>query len=144
MATKTSTQLRRAAETLAGVSITQRRAVLDEAERLRREQCRGGLDLSGLADPRAAVRVAEIAKALSDPVRVQVVEVLRRHGGEICQCDLAPLFDLSQPTLSHHLSKLVTAGLVAVERRGRWAHYSIVSTSLEELRAWPFSEPISR
>jgi ArsR family transcriptional regulator len=81
-------------------------------------------------------RLREIAKALSDPVRVQIVDVLRRQAGEVCVCDLQPLFDISQPTLSHHLKKLRDAGLVAVERRGQWAYYYVVPGALDPLSAW--------
>jgi ArsR family transcriptional regulator len=91
-------------------------------------------------DPRldlvTAVRTAAIAKALADPVRAQLFEIVRRHEEEICQCELQPLFELSQPTLSHHLRKLVDARLLDVERRGRWAYYAINPQSLEEIRSW--------
>jgi hypothetical protein len=53
-----------------------------------------------------ALRMAEVAKALGDPVRLQLVDVLRKHAGKVCVCELVPLFDISQPTLSHHLKKL--------------------------------------
>jgi ArsR family transcriptional regulator len=50
-----------------------------------------------------AIRMAEVAKALGDPIRLQLVDVLRKHAGKVCVCELVPLFDVSQPTLSHHL-----------------------------------------
>ena len=50
-----------------------------------------------------AARMAEVAKALGDPIRLQLVDVLRKHAGKVCVCELVPLFDISQPTLSHHL-----------------------------------------
>lgn len=81
-------------------------------------------------------RLAALARALGDPVRVQLVHVLRARSGELCQCELAPLFDVSQPTLSHHLRKLREAGIVTVERRGVWAYYSIDPESLKELSTW--------
>ncbi|MFN8176001.1 MAG: metalloregulator ArsR/SmtB family transcription factor [Solirubrobacteraceae bacterium] len=83
-----------------------------------------------------AVRIAAIAKALGDPIRLQLVDVLRRHAGKVCVCELVPLFDVSQPTLSHHLRKLREAGIVASERRGLWAYYYVVPDSLEEISAW--------
>src|SRR4051794_38645671 len=86
--------------------------------------------------PGDAARVAAIAKALSDPIRVQVVDVLRRHAWQVCVCELVPLFDVSQPTLSHHLKKLRDAGIVGVERRGLWAYYYVIPEALEELSAW--------
>ena len=55
-----------------------------------------------------AQRMAEVAKALGDPVRLQLVDVLRKHAGKVCVCELVPLFDVSQPTVSHHLKKLGT------------------------------------
>ena len=86
--------------------------------------------------PEAAGRIAAVAKALSDPIRVQLVDVLRKHAGEVCVCELVPLFDVSQPTLSHHLKKLRDAGIVGVERRGLWAFYYVVPESLEDLHTW--------
>ena len=86
--------------------------------------------------PIAAERLATFAKALSDPIRVQLVDVLRRHAGEVCVCELVPLFDVSQPTLSHHLKKLREAGIVASERRGLWAYYYVLPDALKELSAW--------
>ena len=83
-----------------------------------------------------AERMAAIAKALADPVRVQLIDVLRRHAGKVCVCELVPLFDLSQPTVSHHLKVLRGAGLVESERRGLWAYYYVIPNSLEELSAW--------
>jgi ArsR family transcriptional regulator len=75
-------------------------------------------------------------KALADPVRLQLVDVLRRHAGQVCVCDLETLFPISQPTLSHHLRKLREAGIVGVERRGQWAYYYVIPESLKELSAW--------
>jgi ArsR family transcriptional regulator len=55
-----------------------------------------------------AARTAQVAKALGDPVRLQLVDVLRKHAGKVCVCELVPLFELSQPTVSHHLKVLPT------------------------------------
>ena len=87
-------------------------------------------------DKNEAADIAALAKALSDPVRVQLVDVLRSHAGEVCVCELQPLFDISQPTLSHHLKKLREAGIVGVERRGLWAFYYVNQDSLEVLDRW--------
>ena len=92
--------------------------------------------LRGHLDPQRAIAVAELARTIADPVRVQILDVLREHHEEVCQCELQPLFDVSQPTLSHHLRKLTDAGLVRSERRGRWAWYSIDPEALEALRQW--------
>jgi len=83
-----------------------------------------------------ALRMAEVAKALGDPIRLQLVDVLRRHAGKVCVCELVPLFDVSQPTLSHHLGKLRGAGIVDSERRGLWAYYYVIPDALQELSAW--------
>ena len=83
-----------------------------------------------------AERMAAIAKALGDPIRLQLVDVLRKHAGKVCVCELVPLFDISQPTLSHHLKKLRDAGIVDCERRGLWAYYYVIPDALEELAAW--------
>jgi ArsR family transcriptional regulator len=87
-------------------------------------------------DRRQAQRMAQIAKALADPVRVQLIDVLRKHAGKVCVCELVPLFDLSQPTVSHHLKVLREAGLVASERRGLWAYYYVLPEALKELSQW--------
>jgi len=129
-------RLQRAAQALAEVSSSERLAVLDEAARLRREQCCADLDLAEHLDPGSAMRTAAVAKALADPVRAQIFDLVRRHGGELCQCELQPLFDVSQPTLSHHTRRLAQAGLIDVERRGRWAYYSVNEQALDGIRSW--------
>jgi ArsR family transcriptional regulator len=83
-----------------------------------------------------AQRMATIAKALGDPVRLQLVDVLRKHAGKVCVCELVPLFDLSQPTVSHHLKKLRDAGIVGSERKGLWAYYYVIPDALKEFSAW--------
>ena len=83
-----------------------------------------------------AVRMAGVAKALGDPVRLQLVDVLRKHAGKVCVCELVPLFEISQPTLSHHLKKLRAAGIVDSERHGLWAYYYVKAEALKELSAW--------
>src|SRR5918911_5435918 len=87
-------------------------------------------------EPERAIRLAELAKALGDPIRLQLVDVLRKHAGKVCVCELVPLFDISQPTLSHHLKKLREAGVVDSERRGLWAYYYVTPEALKELSAW--------
>ena len=83
-----------------------------------------------------AERMAEVAKALGDPIRLQLVDVLRKHAGKVCVCELVPLFDISQPTLSHHLKKLRDVGLVDSERRGLWAYYYVRPEAIKELSTW--------
>lgn len=87
-------------------------------------------------DRARAERLAAIAKALGDPVRLQIVDVLRKHAGRVCVCDLVPLFDITQPTLSHHLKKLREAGIVDSERQGLWAYYYVLPDALKELDSW--------
>jgi ArsR family transcriptional regulator, arsenate/arsenite/antimonite-responsive transcriptional repressor len=83
-----------------------------------------------------AQRIAKIAKALGDPVRIELVDVLRKHAGKVCVCELVPLFDLSQPTISHHLKVLRDAGLVDSERQGLWAYYYVLPEAIGELASW--------
>jgi ArsR family transcriptional regulator, arsenate/arsenite/antimonite-responsive transcriptional repressor len=83
-----------------------------------------------------ADRIAAVAKALAEPLRVHILDVLRRSDVPVCQCELVPLFDIPQSTLSHHVAKLVDAGLVTVERRHRWAYYSVPTGAFQELTTW--------
>ena len=83
-----------------------------------------------------AERMGAVAKALGDPIRMQLVDVLRKHPGTACVCELVPLFDLSQPTVSHHLKVLRDAGIVGSERRGLWAFYYVNHDALEEVSEW--------
>ena len=83
-----------------------------------------------------AARMATVAKALGDPIRLQLVDVLRKHAGKVCVCELVPLFDVSQGTVSHHLKKLRDAGIVDSEREGLWAYYYVLPDALEELSEW--------
>jgi ArsR family transcriptional regulator, arsenate/arsenite/antimonite-responsive transcriptional repressor len=83
-----------------------------------------------------AERIGAVARALSEPLRVQLIDVLRRSPEPVCQCELIALFDIKQSLLSHHLRKLADAGLVAVERRHRWAYYSVVPDATQELMSW--------
>ena len=83
-----------------------------------------------------AERLAKVAKALGDPIRLQLVDVLRKHAGKVCVCELTPLFDVGQPTVSHHLRVLRDAGIVDCERPGLWAYYYVLPDALEELTRW--------
>jgi ArsR family transcriptional regulator, arsenate/arsenite/antimonite-responsive transcriptional repressor len=84
----------------------------------------------------AAERMAVVAKAIADPVRLQLVDVLRKHAGKVCVCELIPLFDLSQSTISHHLKILREAGVVDSEKQGLWTFYYVRPEAVEELSAW--------
>ena len=84
-----------------------------------------------------AATLAATVKALADPTRLRIVDTLRKAAPEaVCQCELLPLFDMSQPALAKHLKVLVRAGVVETERRGRWAYYYLVPDATEELVAW--------
>jgi len=83
-----------------------------------------------------AERLAALAKALGEPLRIRILDVLRRSDEPVCQCELIALYGIKQSLLSHHVNKLVDAGLVSVERRHRWAYYSIAPEALKELSAW--------
>lgn len=87
-------------------------------------------------DRARAERMAKVAKALGDPIRLTLVEVLRKNAGKVCVCELVPLFDVNQSTLSHHLKKLRDAGIVDSERQGLWSYYYVNPEELEELSAW--------
>jgi ArsR family transcriptional regulator len=88
-------------------------------------------------EPLSAEAAAELAgklKALSDPVRLRLLSVVASHtGGEACVCDLSVGIELSQPTISHHLKVLRTAGLLESERRGSWVYYRVVPEALQQL-----------
>ncbi|MDL9945615.1 metalloregulator ArsR/SmtB family transcription factor [Gordonia sp. ABSL11-1] len=78
--------------------------------------------------------VAPLLKALADPVRLRLLsEVAARPGGEACVCDISGPFDLSQPTISHHLKVLRQAGLVTSERRATWVYYRVNIEVLQQL-----------
>jgi ArsR family transcriptional regulator len=85
----------------------------------------------------AAAELAVVVKALADPTRLRIVDALRSSAPEaLCQCDLVPLFDMSQPALAKHLKVLVGAGIIGSERRGLWVYYFVHPNSLRELHAW--------
>jgi ArsR family transcriptional regulator len=91
---------------------------------------------AGLDPALDAERIAAAAKALAEPLRVRILDVLRRSDTQVCQCELLPLFGITQSLLSHHMKKLVDAGLVEVERRHKWAYYSVSTEAFKELTAW--------
>ena len=82
----------------------------------------------------AAVELAGKLKALSDPVRLRLLSVVASHtGGEASVCDLSVGIGVGQPTVSHHLKVLRTAGLLASERRGSWVYYRVIPEALHQL-----------
>jgi ArsR family transcriptional regulator len=81
-----------------------------------------------------AMATARLFKALGDPARVRILNVLATTDEPVCVCELVPALGLSQPTVSHHLKKLTDAGLLEREQRGVWAYYSIDPAAAERLR----------
>ena len=82
-----------------------------------------------------AEATAELFAVLSDPSRVRIVNLLATAGEPVCACNLEAPVGLAQPTVSHHLKKLVEAGLLEREQRGRWAYFSLRSEAIEKLAA---------
>jgi len=78
---------------------------------------------------------AELFKALGDPARVRIVNVIATASGAVCACVFNESLGLSQPTVSHHLKKLTDAGLLEREQRGKWAYFSLKQEAVEVLAA---------
>jgi ArsR family transcriptional regulator len=76
---------------------------------------------------------AALFKALADPARVKIVNLLATSGGPVCACDFEPELGLKQATVSHHLKKLTEAGLLVREQRGKWAYFSIDAEATDRL-----------
>jgi DNA-binding transcriptional ArsR family regulator len=97
------------------------------------DACCPGL-LSGPLGEDQAVELAPMFRALGDPVRLRLLSMIAsRAGGEICVCELTPAFQLSQPTISHHLKLLRQAGLIDCERRGTWVYYWLRTETTDRL-----------
>ncbi len=98
------------------------------------ERCCQATNLPDPSDSRAE-ELAAAFRLLGDPTRLKLLGILaRRDCGDVCACDLSDALDLTPATISHHMKKLVDAGMVDVERRGRWAHYRLLPGSFEPLR----------
>jgi len=82
-------------------------------------------DLEVAAAPAEMTESVGVLKALADPTRLSMMATLRTHGQPVCICDLVAVYDLGQPTISHHMGVLREAGLVAYEKRGLWGFYSL-------------------
>jgi ArsR family transcriptional regulator len=83
------------------------------------------LQLIDCCRPLDEARTAAVFKALSDPARVKIVNLLASSNGPVCACDFIPALGLTQATVSHHLKKLTDAGLLEREQRGKWAYFSL-------------------
>jgi ArsR family transcriptional regulator len=96
--------------------------------------CCAPLATTGLSDEEAAA-TAQLFKALADPARVRAVNLLATSNEPVCICELVEPLGVSQPTVSHHMKKLVHAGLVEREQRGKWAYFSLNRDAVEKLKA---------
>src|SRR5690348_12555245 len=97
-------------------------------------ECCAPLAAEALSDEEAAA-TAELFKALADPARVRIVNLLATAGEPVCACNLNEPVGRAQPTVSHHLKKLVDAGLLEREQRGKWAYFSLKRDAAEKLAA---------
>ena len=96
-------------------------------------ECCPALTVAAL-DQQQAMRLAPMFKALADPVRLRLLSLVASHpGGQACVCDISTTFDVSQPTISHHLKVLRSVGLLDCERRGTWVYYWVIPAALQQL-----------
>src|ERR1700760_5200926 len=96
-------------------------------------ECSPTLGAAALGEPQA-VELATMFKALGDPVRLRLLSLIASHpGGQACVCEISGTFDVSQPTISHHLKLLRSAGLLDCERRGTWVYYWVIPAALQQL-----------
>ena len=99
------------------------------------DACCSPLAHQPLSEDQAAV-LAKLFKAMADPVRLRLLSLIASHaGGEVCVCDLNDAFDLTGPTISHHLKVLRESGLITGERRGTWVYYRVHPEALARLSA---------
>jgi ArsR family transcriptional regulator len=109
--------------------------LVDMSRELELIECCRPLAAETLADEEAEA-TARLFKALADPARVRIVNLLTRADGPVCACEFIPVLGLAQATVSHHLKKLTEAGLLEREQRGKWAYFSLdreASALLERL-----------
>ena len=91
-----------------------------------------------------AEATAALFRSLADPARVRIVNLLASSEEAVCVCELTPALGLSQPTVSHHLKKLTSAGLLEREERGKWAYYSLSGEALSRLASMVEFEEVVR
>jgi ArsR family transcriptional regulator, arsenate/arsenite/antimonite-responsive transcriptional repressor len=95
--------------------------------------CCPTLGVAALAEAESG-ELAAMFKALGDPMRLRMLSLIASHpGGEACVCEISATFDVSQPTISHHLKLLRSAGLLDCERRGTWVYYWVIPSALQQL-----------
>src|SRR5205085_8330055 len=97
-------------------------------------QCCRSLGEPTLSDEESAATAA-VFRALADPARVKIVNLLATSDSPACACEFEPALGLSQPTVSHHLKKLTEVGLLEREQRGKWAYFSLRPDALDELES---------
>ncbi|SRR6266568_4743926 len=97
-------------------------------------ECCRPLGAAALSDDQAEATAA-LFRALADPARVKIVNLLATRDEPVCACEFEPALRLSQPTVSHHLKKLTDAGLLDREQRGRWAFFALAPSAAERLRS---------
>ncbi|MFW0789193.1 ArsR/SmtB family transcription factor [Gordonia sp. CPCC 205333] len=89
--------------------------------------------------------LARVFKAIGDPVRLRLLSLIASHvNAQACVCDILPAFELSQPTISHHLKVLRDAGVLESERRGTWVYYRVIPAALQQLSSILMVDPASR
>ncbi len=86
-------------------------------------------------DEDEAAATARLFRALGDPARVRIVNLIATGNGPVCACELYEPLGLSQPTVSHHLKTLTDAGLLGREQRGKWAYFSLNRDAVQKLAA---------
>jgi ArsR family transcriptional regulator len=97
------------------------------------QACCQALGTAALGESQA-IELATMFKALGDPVRLRLLSLIASHpGGQACVCEISGTFDVSQPTISHHLKLLRSAGLLDCERRGTWVYYWVIPAALQQL-----------
>jgi len=97
-------------------------------------RCCGSLDAPKLSDEEADAAAA-VFRALADPTRVRIVNLLASSDEPVCVCEFVPILGLTQPTVSHHLKKLTDAGLLEREQSRKWAYYTLSRDAVERLAA---------
>jgi ArsR family transcriptional regulator len=105
----------------------------DLPARVRGARCCAAAGPDGL-EAEQAEAIARDLQALGHPIRLRILEILARRGGEVCVCDLEGALPVKQPTISHHLRLLREAGLVETVRKGVWAYYLVQPAALAALR----------
>lgn len=94
----------------------------------------GGSLRRAALDEAACLPLAQMFKALGEPARLRLLSLIASNpGGEACVCDISASFDLSQPTISHHLKVLRSAGILDSQRRGSWVYYRAIPEALQQL-----------